>query len=293
MGIFKTKKPNNYADNLASNFATDNFVKSSVEGRVYSSLEDLIRLRFTAAALQLPSAKRGLRQQSGPNQSRFRGRGMEFAEVRAYQPGDDIRSIDWRVTARRQKPHTKLYHEERERPVTLLCDQSLSQFFGSRHCFKSVLAAEIAATLSWLTINKGDRVGGLVFSDHEHREIRPARSRKTLMHILNTISEFNQKLNVSDTESEQLIDLNSMLQEYRRIGKPGGLLIIISDFLDFNPESRKILFELQKHSEIIAIQTSDPLDFELPPPGMYPISDGKQFTLLDTYDNQARSRYKS
>ncbi len=109
--------------------------------------------------------------------------------MRSYQPGDDIRTIDWRVTARTGSAHTKLFREERERPVLVVVDQRSSMFFGSSHCFKSVLAAQLASLLAWSALHGGDRVGGLVFNEQGHQEVRPRRSRKTVLALLSQISQ--------------------------------------------------------------------------------------------------------
>ncbi len=159
----------------------------------YAELEDLIALRFPARQLRLARRNRALSVLAGPNKSNFRGRGIDFEEVRSYQPGDDIRSIDWRVTARTGSAHTKLFREERERPVLVAVDQRSSMFFGSSHCFKSVLAAQLASLLAWSALDGGDRVGGLVFNDAGHREIRPRRSRKTVLALLSQVAEYNQR----------------------------------------------------------------------------------------------------
>merc|ERR1711916_149956 len=119
---------------------------------------------------------------------------MEFEEVRVYQPGDDIRTIDWRVTARTQVAHTKLFQEEREKPVLLVVDQRSNMFFGSQRCFKSVYAAHIAATLGWAAIYQNDRVGALVFGDDQQRDVRPKRSKHAQLSFLQQLVEFNHKL---------------------------------------------------------------------------------------------------
>ncbi|NKB46587.1 MAG: DUF58 domain-containing protein, partial [Legionellales bacterium] len=137
------------------------------------SLTQLIQLRFAAQLIDLRAHKRVRSQLLGGHLSSLRGRGMEFDEVRAYQAGDDIRTMDWRVTARTNKPHIKLYHEERERPVLLLVDFRPAMFFGTRVTFKSVIAAKVAALLGWAAIANGDRLGGVVFSGKDHVELRP------------------------------------------------------------------------------------------------------------------------
>ena len=125
---------------------------------------------------------------SGGYLSRQKGRGMEFDEARHYLPGDDIRAIDWRVTARTGKTHTKIYREERERPVFILCDLTASMQFGSQLLLKSVQAAHIAALLSWAAAARGDKVGALIFNDGMHRECKPlSRQRATSLSVYKVV----------------------------------------------------------------------------------------------------------
>ena len=133
---------------------------------------------------------------AGRRASRLRGRGMLFEELRDYHPGDDVRRIDWRVTARTGRPHTRVYAEERERPVLLVVDQRLGMFFGTQLQMKSVTAAELAAQMAWQVLDAGDRVGALIFGDDTLNEIDPQRSRRTVLRILNQLVQFNQHLSV-------------------------------------------------------------------------------------------------
>lgn len=269
--------------------STASILATGTEGP-YCQVQSLLALRLMARTLSLNPAKQTLQQQTGPHRSRFRGRGMEFAEVRAYQPGDDVRNIDWRVTARRQKVHTKLFNEERERPVFIVCDQSLSQFFGSRHTFKSVRAAEATALLAWTALDHGDRVGGLVFSDQGHREFKPARSRKKLLQLLQTVADYNQQLHIGMPIPEQPFTLHDALTETVRLLRPGTLLILISDFHDFDTDCEAQLQRLARHNDMLLIHTLDAAEIDLPPPGFYPISDGRETLVLDT-DATHRQKY--
>lgn len=254
----------------------------SLIGKVYCSLKQLMALRWTAQSLKLPKTKRISRPQSGSHLSKFRGRGMEFSEVRVYQPGDDVRSIDWRVTARRQTPHTKLFHEERERPMLILCDQSQSQFFGSHNSFKSVRAAEAASLFAWTALQHNDKVGGIVFSNHGHHEIKPARNRKNVMRLLSLISDFNNALSINMPEPDKKFSIDDALSESIRLTKPGTLLVIISDFSGLTTQSEKYLSKLSQHNELLLIHTFDPLEYALPEKGIYPVSDGRETLVIDT-----------
>ncbi len=257
----------------------------------YCSLESLMGLRWHASKLSLPKARRVSRPQSGIHHSRFRGRGMEFSEVRAYQPGDDVRSIDWRVTARRQTPHTKLFNEERERPILIVCDQSQSQFFGSDVTFKSVRAAESAALFAWTALAHNDRVGGIVFSEQGHQEIKPARNRKTILRLLSTICEFNQALSIRQALPEKPFSFSDVLTETIRVAKPGTLIVLISDFRHLGDEIDKQLSRLARHSELLMIRTFDPLEEHLPLPGEFPVSDGEHTLMIDASSQQTREAY--
>lgn len=256
----------------------------------YSELPDLIRLRYGARDLKLRQQRQAFSPLVGPHQTRFRGRGIEFEEVRLYQAGDDIRSIDWRVTARTGKPHTKLFREERERPVLLLVDQGLSMFFGSRTCCKSVTAAHIAALLAWAALQGNDRVGGLVYNDSDHAEVRPKRHARTVLELLSNIHRFNRLLHRQPTPAAT--GLNRALEELRRITRPGSNLFLVSDFHGFAAESEKHLFQLSRHNDISAIQVYDPLEQQLPPAGTYSVTDGRDRALLFTNDQALRHRFQ-
>jgi uncharacterized protein (DUF58 family) len=256
----------------------------------YSELQELISLRFGARDLKLGRQRKAFSQLTGPHQTKFRGRGIEFEEVRAYHPGDDVRSIDWRVTARSGKPHTKLFREERERPVMLLVDQSLSMFFGSKNCFKSVTAAHTAALLAWASLQNNDRVGGLVYNGNEHGEVKPKRSARNVLQLLHRINDFNQRLNRQLSQAAGGID--QALEELRRITRPGSNIFIISDFQGLGEDGIKQLHLLSKHNDISAVRVYDPLEQDLPANGYYSITNGDQRVALYTGDRKLRRRYQ-
>lgn len=268
----------------------------------YADLAQLIALRFPATQLKLWRRKRALSVLAGPNKTNFRGRGIDFEEVRAYQPGDDIRTIDWRVTARTGSAHTKLFREERERPVLLAVDQRNSQFFGSRHCFKSVLAAHLASLVAWSALSNGDRVGALVFNGQRHRDIRPRRSRKTVLAILSEITAYNHLLPLPEpsADSEQGRDngvgesFADMLGNLRRVARPGSSVYMISDFHGATaPRAREHLHELAQHTEITALACRDPLEQSLPRAGVYAVTDGRDRAQLATGDTALRRAFEA
>lgn len=270
-------------------------IKSDMaDDTAYVSLATLLRCRLFAKDLNLSRQRKILSQQSGLHISKFRGRGVDFSEVRAYQQGDDIRSIDWRVTARTGKAHTKLYAEERERPALVILDQSDSMFFGSRVAFKSVIAAQITALLAWATLQRGDRSGGIIFSDNELRDIKPRRSRHAVLGLLEQTLCFNHTLHCHNhqQQSSEGVTFSDALQHARRITKPGSELFIISDFQNFDSTAQRHLFQLAQHNDVVCVMIQDPMEAELPKPGLYNISDGQQRTQVDLGDKTLRTHYQ-
>lgn len=251
-----------------------------------------MRLRFAAQDLRLFVPRAVKSQLNGAERTRFRGRGMDFEEVRLYQAGDDVRSIDWRVTARTQIPHTKLYREERERPVFVLVDQRSSMFFGSQRCFKSVLAAHIGANLAWAALSNSDRIGGLVFGNQGQRDIRPRRSKHAVLEFLHQLQEFNQQLN-SPVASANTKSLNLLLGDARRMAKPGCALFIVSDFHDYDQTCEQQLFELARHTDVTLIHVFDPLEKQLQSNSRLTISDGVNRLQLPTDDIRFQNAYQS
>lgn len=263
---------------------------------VYTNVEELVSLNALARHLSHLKARVASQAQSGSHHSRFKGRGMEFAEVRPYQAGDDVRSIDWRVTARRQSPHTKLFQEERERPVMILCDQSASMFFGSQHCMKSVLAARSAALLAWSALSHNDRIGGIVFNDDSKLTVKPARSRKALLRYFKHIEDANQALNADLLKASSFSQNNAFTEaliEANQVTRPGTLVFVISDFHGLDTKASQQLSALARHNELILLRCSDPLEHKLPSGGLLPIRNGEDVLYLSPEDQQTRTALRA
>lgn len=239
----------------------------------------LLALRFPARQLDIRRRRRALAQLSGGQRSNFRGRGIEFEEVRGYQPGDDIRAIDWRVTARTGEAHTKMFHEERERPVLLVVDQRSSMQFGTQNCFKIVLAAELAALLAWSALGSNERVGGFLMRDRDHWEMRPRNSRRTVLALLSALAETPAPAEAGTVNNR----FSTLLRSVRRVARPGSSVFLVSDFDGAEEdEAREEFFQLARHVEVTAIHCSDPLESQLPPAGRYSVTDGHARAELDT-----------
>jgi uncharacterized protein (DUF58 family) len=199
--------------------------------------------------------------------------------------------MDWRVTARTQKPHTRVYTEERDRPVLLVIDQRLSMFFGSQVAMKSVTAAEVSAIGAWWTLSVGDRVGALSFNDSVIREIPPRRSRQRVMQILETVVEMNHALRVDgDIRSEPAM-LNRVLEKTLHLAKHDYLVVIISDFSGADEKTRNVVTRLAAHNDVIALFIYDPLEARLPSFGKVIVSQGDVQLEVDTGDSQFRKRF--
>lgn len=250
----------------------------------------LIRLAGPARAIAL-NALRVNSLQTGAYVSRFRGRGMEFDESRPYQPGDDPRSIDWRVTARSTTAYTKLFREERERPVLVAVDLRSNMHFATQGCFKSVNASRAAALLSWAAHHRGDRLGGLIFGDTTHRELKPRLGRRAALRFVHELVEHPDwvRRDVERTGGDPLTQAMSAL---RRVTRPGSLVVVISDFVGFTRAAQSYLSAVARHNEVLAVFLNDPLERQLPPPGRYRLVSPQDELAIDTYAAPARRDYE-
>jgi uncharacterized protein (DUF58 family) len=244
-------------------------------------------LRPRCQALRLPMRQAAASALAGAYRSRFRGRGVDFLESRNYLPGDDIRNMDWRVTARTGKAHTKVFQEERERPVLIVLDASPSLYFGTRQRLKSVAAGQMAAAIAWAAIRRGDRVGGFLFAPGRHRELRPAGGRRGAMRMIQGLVDW---LVPGQLESVETEPMSVALERVRHTVRPGSLVVIISDFFRMDEDCNRHLSRLRQHNDVIGCQVLDAAEYRLPE-GRYPISDGEQATLLDMGQRESRSRY--
>ncbi len=259
------------------------------EAGIRVSLAELIEMRHRIREVQLFSTPARRSPLVGLHHSKLRGRGVDFDQVRVYQPGDDVRTIDWRVTARTQEPHTKLFHEERERPIFILVEQSQRLFFGSGLAFKSVLAAQVAALIGWAALGHNDRVGGLVFGDNEHHEIKPRRSKMSLLQLLNRLVRANQNLNSEIPAGRDTFGL--ALRRAREVLRPGSLAVVLCDERALNDSAEQQLTLLARHTDLLLLPLSDPLDHALPAAGLLQFTERGALLELDTHNAELRETY--
>ena len=220
---------------------------------------------------------------AGQYQSAFRGRGIEFAEVRLYQPGDDVRTIDWNVTARSGVPHVKRYSEERELTVMLLVDVSASTYFGSVKQLKSTLAAELGALFAFSAITNNDKVGLVVFTDRIELALRP---RKGTHHVLRVIREL-----LSAKPAGRGTDIAAALEHLNHVTKRRCVVFLVSDFL--TPGWRRALKVASRRHDVVAVVLEDPREAELPAVGLVELEEaetGERY-VVDTRDWKVRDGF--
>ena len=252
----------------------------------------LIRLNGPAHAIAL-DVLRINSLQTGAYVSHFRGRGMEFDESRPYQPGDDPRNIDWRVTARSTQAYTKLFREERERPVLVLVDLRSNMHFATQGSFKSVIASRAAALISWAAHHRGDRLGGLIFGDSTHRELKPKLGRQAaLRYVHELVNHPDWHRGAEGPAKDEEPPLTRAMAALRRVARPGSLVVVISDFVGFSRAAQTYLTGVARHNEVLAIFISDPLEHELPPPGRYRLVSNDVELAIDTYARTVRRDYE-
>lgn len=249
-------------------------------------IKELIHYQGKTTLLNLSPRKTVQAKLAGAYLAKTKGRGMEFDEARHYQAGDDIRAIDWRVTARTGKTHTKLYREEKERPVFVLTDLSSSMQFGTQFLFKSVQAAHLSALIAWSARKRGDRIGGLVFNQHQHIECKPFTRQKAVLSLLNSMIKIQQGVQQdaqqkTPTTNQEPITLANACARLRRLAHPGSLIFIISDFSQLDELATQHIAQLSKHCEVIAYPISDPFEHQLPKVKM-----SQRVTLSDGHNRQ-------
>ena len=257
---------------------------------VYATLRDLIALQFEARGFSFLPKYAVQTILSGRHRSKLRGRGLDFDEVRKYVAGDDIRNIDWKVTARVGQTHTKVFTEEKERPVFLIVDQSSSMFFGSRLFFKSVIAAHLAAVGSWRVLDQGDRIGGVVFNDQRIDYVTPKRDRRSIQRFFSFISDRNHELRAVHVEPTMENPLNQAIKQAQQLVTHDFLTVVISDFNTADDQTLKELIRIRRNNDVILAHISDPAEVDISAK-MLTISDGLYQMRLDK-DSNLRNKFK-
>lgn len=269
-------------------------MKNSVKENpnVYTSLSGLISLQYQARGFFSPPFHYRGSPLYGRYRSRLRGRGLNLEELRQYYPGDDIRLMDWKTTIRTGRPHVRSYTEDRDHPVLLLVDQRISMFFGSRVKMKSVVAAELAALSAWGVLFAGDRVGALVYNDHEIVDIKPHRSRKTLLQLLGNISAFNRRLKIHQKTPQNDKQFGRVLSKAEQLVTHDFLVLIISDLSGMDSDAIKHIKRMARHNDVTVLYIYDSLEKSLPREGKFVISDGELQIEVDPGEKDVGQRFK-
>ena len=248
---------------------------------IYTSLQALVRLRYSAQGFSYLPRQPVRSLLSGRKRSRLRGRGLDFDELRHYRPGDDIRTMDWRVTNRTGKPHVRVYTEERDRPVIAVVDQRLPMFFGSRQKMKSVVAAEVAAITAWRVLAVGDRIGAILFNDSKTLEVKPTRNERKVIGWLGDLTAMNNELSVNPDLTSNPQGLAQAMQLLERSIGHDYLVILISDFYGWDDTTLKTIRRISQHNDIICTMVFDPLERDISGASNLVVSDGQYQLEID------------
>ncbi len=256
-------------------------MKDAQADDIYTNLKALVRLRHSARGFSyLP--KQPLRSLlAGRKRSRLRGRGLDFDELRHYRPGDDIRTMDWRVTNRTGKPHVRVYTEERDRPVFVVTDQRLPMFFGSQKKMKSVIASEVAALTAWRILDVGDRVGCILFNDDDIVEIKPSRNPRQLMAWLGQLVAMNNDLTAASDHTSNPAALATALAQLERSVGHDYLIVLVSDFFGWDEQALSTIRRISEHNDIVCAMIYDPLERNISNAEKLVVSDGRYQLEVD------------
>ena len=252
---------------------------------ITTDLPELLSLRLRAAELRVGVQRRSADRNAGARHSPFRGRGMDYAESRLYAAGDDVRHIDWRVTARTGKAHTKLYEAERDRITALVIDSSPMMDFGTRVCFKRVQAIRMAALLTWYAEADGDRLCATACGPRSE-QVRPAGGRRGVLRVLSALAQWSRPADGAGT-----ITLAASLDRLGRILRPGSHILLALDHRSVNDESRRAMSRLRAHHDLACALIVDPIEWEAPPPARYPIINGAVRSLLALESRSQRAAW--
>jgi len=260
-----------------------------VDPRISIDLAQLRRLQAKARRITFLPRQPARSILNGRHASRLRGRGLNFEELREYLPSDDVRAIDWKVTARTGTPHVRIFTEERDRPTLVVVDQRMSMFFGSELNMKSVTAAQCAALSAFRIHAQGDRVGGIVFGDEAIAEIRPGRSRRSLDAFLMALADANSLLS-AEAPVRIPMPLNQVLKSVARIAKRDHLVLVFSDFDEIDALTHNLVAGISRHNDLVLALVSDPYTDTLPAGQRIVVSDGILQAEIDTGDRTVQRR---
>lgn len=255
--------------------------------KIFVSFQDLLSLKKYARILNQENFRKSRSMGVGTHKSFFKGHGMELDEIRAYHAGDDIRSINWRITAKLGKPYTKVYREERDLNVYFLSDLRLNMHFGTKKILKSVLGIKILAALAWASFDYGDKIGAIILKNDRCLKLKPMHKSSTLMKIFSSLvkNQIPKSLKIEKTLAEGL-------QELSQVCLSGGRVIILTDFSDFDDSAKENLSKIASRSEVLCIHLFDNAEVSVPPKGLYSIANGENPMRLSLESKVLRNQYQ-
>ncbi|WP_127716935.1 DUF58 domain-containing protein [Halobacteriovorax sp. HLS] len=266
---------------------------TSKDSRVYIQINDLVELKGKLKKFKLLNKVPLRNLLTGKFQSKVKGRGLTFEEIRDYRIGDDIRYMDWKTTLRYGKPHTRSFTEEKERPVLLFVDQGRTMFFGSHNKMKSVVACELAAIVTWLSLEQKERVGGLTFHEKHYQSFTPGHSTNKTMEFFKVLEKFNGELGISSQERLEN-RFSYYLPKLENLTTQNSLLVLISDFYRIDDQSLSILRRLSSKNQVVALHVYDPLEHKLEDEVDFVISDGQEVAHLSKRtDSEIHRKFNS
>lgn len=258
---------------------------------LFASLEELTEQRQYVSYLKQLSQIKTYSAMAGDVKSAFKGRGMELEEIRSYAYGDDVRDIDWRVTARKEQPFTKLYAEERDREIYVLLDLSPQMVFGTRHELKSVAAAKIAALLGWMSLENKDRFGCIIYDGQESLFFKPQNNRANMMVMLKKISEVTRR--ILHDKTARISNLQKAVQLLQQNIKNQAAVFVVSDFTDFSDNMQKSLAALSKKARVYALNVFDVLEEFPPKAGEYMAENKGERLIFESKSKYFQKEYKN
>src|SRR5579859_5176974 len=256
-------------------------IATSDVGTVYVTPAHLARMEYDARRLRATPHRPHHSILAGRHASRLRGRGLNFEEIRAYVPGDDLRHLDWKASSRVGHALVRSYTEERDRPALFVVDQRISMFYGTRRAMKSVVAAEVAALCAWMSFQAGDRAGAVVFDDSHIESIRAHRSRSRVLSVLGALAKSNQALHADSPVRVNPGQLDAALRAALHLATHDYLVCIVSDFLGADEQTLQLIRELATHNDVIAALVFDPSAKSVPDRGKIVVTEGELQVELD------------
>ena len=257
---------------------------------LYASLEELMEMRKSIKRLQRYGKNTRASYNVGDVRSAFKGRGIELEEIRVYNYGDDVRDIDWRVTARKQEPYTKIYNEEKDREIYVLLDLSPTMVFGTRKELKSVTASKITSLLAWLSLNNNDRFGLCIFDGVETYSFKAKNHPSHILSLLKKVSDIGKA--VLETKNIENFALDRSLSLLEKNIKSHATVFVISDFFAINDAEKKQLAVISKSSKVYCVNIMDVLEDLPPPPSEYLAENNGEKLIFNSRSRFFREEYK-